>query len=279
MNWAVGFVLVVLVLLIKGAMSRAGARLLDWAIPEASNVRLAIVMARLSRRFARRGRARDEALDLYALLLSGEADGLRPLGAAMAVLSRSVGSRLPTPYMFGGSLDRLFALVALILLGPVLVGIAVAVKLSSPGPVFYRQLRVGAGGRPFYILKFRTMRPQLVFRIHGALPERDPRFTAIGRLLRAVSLEEMPQLFCVLRGEMRLVGPRPRHVGELLVGDEQQLPEGIKPGMASWVAVTGDPDEGSRRDIEYQERWSPLKWIRAMTAFLVAMLRKPPAGR
>jgi lipopolysaccharide/colanic/teichoic acid biosynthesis glycosyltransferase len=108
------------------------------------------------------------------------------------------------------ALDVAISAVLLVVALPALLAIAVAVKLSSPGPLLYRQARVGQGGRPFTLLKFRSMRagtagPQVTARD-------DPRVTRVGAFLRRTSLDELPQLWHVLRGDMTLVGPRPDSV-------------------------------------------------------------------
>src|SRR5207253_3605347 len=116
--------------------------------------------------------------------------------------------------------DLVLSLVGLILLSPLLLAIAAAVKLSSRGPVIYRSVRPGIGGRPFACFKFRTMREhadqiqddlESLNEKTGALFKirEDPRLTPVGRFLRRFSLDELPQLANVVRGEMSLVGPRP----------------------------------------------------------------------
>ena len=111
--------------------------------------------------------------------------------------------------MLKRTFDLIVSLVALIVLSPLFVVIAVLVKLDSPGPAFYRAERIGRGGRPFRMYKFRTM----VVGADRAGPaitcKDDPRITRLGRLLRRTKLDELPQLLNVLRGEMSLVGPRP----------------------------------------------------------------------
>lgn len=108
------------------------------------------------------------------------------------------------------ALDVAISAVLLVVALPALLAIAIAVKLSGPGPLLYRQVRVGQGGRPFTLLKFRSMRagttgPQVTARD-------DPRVTRVGAFLRRTSLDELPQLWHVLRGDMTLVGPRPDSV-------------------------------------------------------------------
>lgn len=140
--------------------------------------------------------------------------------------------------------DRVFAAVALILLMPVLLAIAVAVKLSSPGPVLFTQKRRGADGRTFDIYKFRTMRAHaeqagtVVQATRG-----DPRVTRVGALLRRTSLDELPQFINVLLGDMSVVGPRPHAVEH--DAQYRTLVDGyihryrIKPGITGWAQVNG----------------------------------------
>jgi lipopolysaccharide/colanic/teichoic acid biosynthesis glycosyltransferase len=107
-------------------------------------------------------------------------------------------------------LDIVLAATALLILSPVLFGISLGIKISSPGTVFYRGTRVGIGGRPFQMLKFRTMRMDAE-RVGGtSTPVDDQRITPIGSLLRRYKLDELPQFLNVVRGEMSLVGPRPQ---------------------------------------------------------------------
>jgi lipopolysaccharide/colanic/teichoic acid biosynthesis glycosyltransferase len=169
------------------------------------------------------------------------------------------------------SLDVTGSLAALLLLAPLLAGIAVAVKLSSRGPVLFRQRRVGKGGRAFDLLKFRTMCEGADARKHEllALNEADglfkiaddPRVTPLGRLLRRCSLDEAPQLVNVLRGEMSLVGPRP------LVAEEDSRIQGwlrrrldVTPGMTGVWQVLGSAriplHEMVKLDYLYRANWS-----------------------
>jgi exopolysaccharide biosynthesis polyprenyl glycosylphosphotransferase len=170
------------------------------------------------------------------------------------------------------SFDLVVATLGIIVLSPLLAVVAVAIKLSSRGPVLYRSMRPGMGGVPFACLKFRTMvlgadRSQLELEQHneasGALfkMRADPRLTAVGRGLRRFSLDELPQLANVLRGEMSLVGPRP-----LPQRDFDRLEEWhrkrymVLPGMTGLWQVSGraelDFDDLVRLDFLYLERWS-----------------------
>jgi lipopolysaccharide/colanic/teichoic acid biosynthesis glycosyltransferase len=151
--------------------------------------------------------------------------------------------------------------------------IAIAVRLSSPGPIFYEWKVVGEGGRPFTSWKFRTMvanadalKPGLLLRNEMRGPvfkmRDDPRVTKVGKLLRRYSLDELPQLLSVLRGDMSLVGPRPPLWSEYArFNDVQRSKLAVKPGITCLWQVSGrsdiaDFDEWLRLDLEYIERWS-----------------------
>lgn len=132
--------------------------------------------------------------------------------------------------------DLLLSALGLLLLAPVLLLIALWVKLDSPGPVFFRQERVGRFGRPFFIHKFRTMRVDNAgLQITVGV---DPRITRAGRVLRAAKLDELPQLWDVLRGAMSLVGPRPevpRYVA--LYTPEQRKVLDVRPGITGMASI------------------------------------------
>lgn len=137
--------------------------------------------------------------------------------------------------------DIFVALSGLILLSPLFIITSAAVKFDSRGPVLFRQRRVGYKGRPFVLLKFRTMRTDLENAESGA-GGRDPRVTAMGEVLRRSSLDELPQLLNVLRGDMSLVGPRPDLYDELQRSDIKEDPSKrypMKPGLTGWAQVNG----------------------------------------
>ncbi|MFT0174869.1 undecaprenyl-phosphate glucose phosphotransferase [Paraburkholderia mimosarum] len=172
--------------------------------------------------------------------------------------------------------DRLFAFVALVTLLPVFLAIAVAVKISSKGPVFFRQDRKGADGRVFRIYKFRTMRQHdEKAGVVTQATRRDPRITQVGAFLRRTSLDELPQFINVLRGEMSVVGPRPHAIEH----DEvyRKLVDGyihryrIKPGITGWAQINGFRGETDRvdkmqkrveHDLYYIRNWSFMLDIR-----------------
>lgn len=171
-----------------------------------------------------------------------------------------------------GLFDRLAAALLLVLLAPLFGAIALAIRLDSPGPVFYRQLRYGRGRRPFMLLKFRSMYVQACDAPDAPIRQAqrdDPRVTRIGRWLRRLSLDELPQLLNVLRGEMSLVGPRPHpvrmddHFAECL--SLYLARHRLKPGITGWAQIHGLRGETATAeamaarlayDLYYLRNWS-----------------------
>ena len=139
------------------------------------------------------------------------------------------------------ALDLLVASLALALASPLLALAAILIKLESRGPVFYRQRRVGRGGEPFELWKLRTMVPGAESMGAGIyVVEGDPRITRTGRLLRRLSLDELPNLINVLRGEMAIVGPRPTVQEQVdRYTDRQRRRLDVKPGITGWAQVNG----------------------------------------
>jgi polysaccharide biosynthesis protein PslA len=183
-------------------------------------------------------------------------------------------------------LDIAVSSVALVLLSPVLLALAIAVRVDSQGPIFYKSDRMGKKARVFRCLKFRTMVPDAERRKADVLHmnERDsvlfkitndPRITRVGRFLRKYSLDELPQLFNVLRGEMSLVGPRPHAAGTRAGGIlfEQAVPcyaarHQVRPGLTGLAQGRGSRGATETReklvwrvasDLEYIDSWSP--WL------------------
>ncbi|WP_405456517.1 exopolysaccharide biosynthesis polyprenyl glycosylphosphotransferase [Streptomyces sp. NBC_00101] len=169
-------------------------------------------------------------------------------------------------------LDRSGAVCGLLLLAPLLLAVALGVRLSSRGPVFHRQIRHGRHDRPFTMWKFRTMvvdaesrKAELTVFNEGAGPlfkiRRDPRVTAIGRMLRRTSIDELPQLFNVLRGDMSLVGPRPPLPEEAADYDDRERRRlAVRPGLTGLWQVSGRSDlswkESVSLDLWYVDNWS-----------------------
>jgi exopolysaccharide biosynthesis polyprenyl glycosylphosphotransferase len=177
-----------------------------------------------------------------------------------------VGARRLVKNLF----DRLVAGVVIVLLSPLLAALAVAVRLSGPGPVLFRQVRVGRDGEEFTMVKFRTMSPDAEARKRGLTGEGagplfkirdDPRVTPLGARLRRHSLDELPQVFNVLRGDMSLVGPRPPLPEEVArYRDDVRRRLVVRPGMTGLWQVSGRSDltweESVRLDLRYVENWS-----------------------
>ena len=189
------------------------------------------------------------------------------------------------------AIDILGSALALVLLSPLLAIIAAAIKLSSPGPILFRQTRIGQHGIPFTFLKFRSMFSANNSQIHvdyikrfisgdvdGAGPDgkavykitKDPRITRVGRFLRKTSLDELPQLINVLRGEMSLVGPRPPipyEVESYDIWHRRRLLE-MKPGITGLWQVSGRSqlrfDDMVRLDLRYAKTWSLLLDIKIL---------------
>ena len=163
----------------------------------------------------------------------------------------------------GRWVDGLCAAAGLILLSPVLAGAALAVKLSSPGPVLHRAVRVGRAGNPFVMLKFRTMVLEAVAG-PGITSAEDPRVTPVGHALRRWKLDELPQLVNVLRGEMSLVGPRPedpRYVARYT--PEQRRVLRVRPGLTSPASLRFSREEskltGEDWETAYLQKILPAK--------------------
>ncbi|WP_354001975.1 sugar transferase [Stagnihabitans tardus] len=164
-------------------------------------------------------------------------------------------------------LDTALVLLGLTATWPLFLAIAIAVRLSGPGPVFFVQTRIGRGGRPFGMIKFRSMHADAEARRAALLAasdreglcfksRHDPRITPVGRILRRLSLDELPQLFNVLRGEMSLVGPRPALPEEVAAYPQTALERlTVLPGITGLWQVSGRAevgfDEMVRMDLTY----------------------------
>jgi exopolysaccharide biosynthesis polyprenyl glycosylphosphotransferase len=172
--------------------------------------------------------------------------------------------------------DMAFSGTFLLVFSPLLLAVAILVRLDSPGPIFFRQKRIGRFDKPFEILKFRTMyvdAPTYGFKPGDSY---DPRITRIGRILRRTSLDELPQFINILRGDMSLVGPRPEM--PFIVGDYdywKHRRHGVRPGLTGWWQVRarglGPMYQNTKYDLYYvnnQSIWLDIK-ILCMTFWLV----------
>ena len=198
------------------------------------------------------------------------------------------------------TIDLLVASAALLLAAPVLLAAAIAIRLDSPGPVVFSQVRIGRDGRRFRILKLRTMahgcsdaaHAEYVRRLaagraeaHGGLFKLvdDPRITRVGRTLRSLSIDELPQLLNVLRGEMSLVGPRPMIEREVaLLGRSAALRQAVRPGITGPWQVAGrstlDFREMVGLDLAYARGWSVWGDLRILARTPAAVLSRKGAA-
>lgn len=215
-------------------------------------------------------RTRTELVVAPALMdVAGPRTMIRPI-AGMPLLHVDHPELAGVRQLVKNVFDRLVAAALLVLLAPALAGLAVAVRLTSPGPALFRQTRVGRDGRLFTIVKFRTMRrgseqqkvtlvsdrDGLLFKLRN-----DPRVTPLGSLMRRHSLDELPQLLNVVRGHMSLVGPRPPLPEEVArYGDDVRRRLLVRPGLTGLWQVSGRSDlsweESVRLDLRYVENWS-----------------------
>ena len=175
--------------------------------------------------------------------------------------------------------DIALSLLALGVLYPVIIAIAMAIRAESPGSAIFRQRRAGRKGKPFEMLKFRSMRPE--GDPYGVSPAGggDPRLTRVGRFLRERSLDELPQLFNVLQGTMSLVGPRPlyeRQARRWTVHQRRRLQ--VRPGITGWAQVRGRGDLPIEDKIELDLWYVDHRCLRLDAAILWATLQNALKG-
>jgi len=184
--------------------------------------------------------------------------------------------------------DMIISFLILIIGFPLWLCIALAIRLSSSGPIFYKQTRIGLNGRPFKVYKFRSMYKNADARLADLMPHNevqgplfkikdDPRITPVGKFLRHTSFDEIPQLFNVIKGEMSLVGPRPPLPHEVALYEEWQKGRlAIKPGMTGLWQVRGRSnisfDEGVLMDLYYIENWSLRLYFQVLLRTIPAVI-------
>jgi len=180
---------------------------------------------------------------------------------------------------FKRGLDIFIALAAMVILSPVLVAIGITIRLSSKGPAVFKQERAGKNGKPFVFYKFRTM--TLDAAPFGPSPKsgQDPRLTKVGKFLRESSLDELPQLFNVLKGDMSIVGPRPLYLSQIPEWSERQKKRLlVKPGLTGLAQIQGRAEltreEKLELDVKYVENAGLLTDIRIMLATIVQVFRR-----
>jgi exopolysaccharide biosynthesis polyprenyl glycosylphosphotransferase len=184
-------------------------------------------------------------------------------------------------------IDVVLASIALVFLLPVMLLTAIAIKLDGPGPVIFRQFRKGFNGQQFAMLKFRTMSVQENGATVTQATRNDPRVTGIGKLLRASSIDELPQLINVLSGEMSLIGPRPHALAhdsqfEKLLSD-YAFRHHVKPGITGWAQCNGargatpkieQIQERVKLDLWYINNWSLWLDFQILVKTVFEVLRK-----
>lgn len=186
--------------------------------------------------------------------------------------------------------DLVFASLMIVLLAPVMVATAVAIRMESKGPVLFRQKRYGFNNEVIDVLKFRSMYHEMADPLaKKVVTKNDPRVTRVGRFIRRTSIDELPQLFNVLRGDLSLVGPRPHavnaHTNEKLwdeVVDGYFARHKVKPGVTGWAQINGwrgevdTPEKIEKRveyDVYYIENWSILFDLRILVQTPFALLK------
>ena len=179
------------------------------------------------------------------------------------------------------ALDFILSLLALIVLSPVILIVALAVKLTSPGPVLFKQKRVGVGKSHFMIYKFRTMRTDAPKDAPTHLLQNAQSFiTPVGKFLRASSLDELPQLLNILKGEMSIVGPRPAlwNQYDLIAARDAVHANDVLPGLTGWAQINGRDelpiDVKARLDGEYVRRMGFLFDVRCIFGTVLSVLKK-----
>ena len=177
-------------------------------------------------------------------------------------------------------LDFLLSLLALVVLSPLLLVLAVIIRATSPGPVFFRQKRVGQYKSHFMIYKFRTMRTDAPKdQPTHLLKDPNAYITPVGRFLRRSSLDELPQLFNILRGEMSLVGPRPAlwNQFDLIAERDKYGANDVRPGLTGWAQINGRDelpiDVKARLDGEYVKRMSFFFDTRCILGTVIKVMR------
>jgi Undecaprenyl-phosphate glucose phosphotransferase len=234
----------------------------------------------------------DEPVDLYFVPDLGKLAKLRGNVEefdGMQIISLQASPLYGWNALLKRAMDVMVGGVAVVIFLPLVALIAIAVKLSSPGPIFYRQERMGLDGERFEMLKFRTMADDAE-RLTGPVwaADDDPRVTPVGRRLRQTSLDELPQLINVLRGEMSLVGPRPERP-PLIEEFRKSIPKymlrhKIKAGMTGWAQVNGwrgntSLDRRIEHDLEYIENWSLWRDVKILALTLLGGFRASRATR
>jgi exopolysaccharide biosynthesis polyprenyl glycosylphosphotransferase len=215
--------------------------------------------------YCERGRVSIKVFPDFFQFIASEAD-IDDLGGLPLLSMRDYAMR-GYLLIFKRLMDILGAIAGLIIFSPLMMLASIAIKLESPGPVFFIQERMGLDGKPFLMVKFRSMRADAEKQGPGWTTDNDPRRTKLGSFLRKIEMDELPQFINVLLGEMSLVGPRPEQLYYVNLFRES-VPRYMerhreKAGMTGWAQVNGMRGDTSiiertRFDIWYTENWSVL---------------------
>lgn len=230
--------------------------------------------------------AEDEAVavrvypDTFQLITNNEVS-IGDISGLPLISVRNAALENPWNQFLKRMLDVVVSVLVLIVLSPLMLLVALLIRLDSPGKVFFIQERVGLDNRPFNMLKFRTMRNDAEARGPGWTTANDPRITRLGSILRRTSIDELPQFINVLLGEMSVVGPRPEQP-QWVVQFEQQIPHYMrrhkeKAGVTGWAQVNGlrgdtSIEERTRYDLYYIENWSLLFDIKIIIRTIVSII-------
>jgi lipopolysaccharide/colanic/teichoic acid biosynthesis glycosyltransferase len=217
------------------------------------------------------------------------------IAAARSALQLTPSLRIPhvsVASKLKRTIDILGAVVGLLIMGLILIPVAIAIQIDNPGKVFYSQIRCGVNGRPFRIWKFRSMvsnADSLKHLVHNEAKgnifksKDDPRVTRVGRFLRKTSLDEFPQFWNVLRGEMSLVGTRPPTVDEVKTYETYHWRRlSVKPGITGEWQANGrsnvnDFESIVAMDLEYQRKWSVMYDLKLIFKTVAVVLKKDGA--
>jgi len=177
-------------------------------------------------------------------------------------------------------IDFLLSLAGIIILLPVFIALIIAIKLDSRGPILFKQKRIGLHKKPFYILKFRTMRIDTPKDTPTHLLDNpDQYITKVGKFLRKTSLDELPQIFNILAGDMSIIGPRPAlwNQYDLIAERDKYAANNILPGLTGWAQINGRDElpieVKAKLDGEYVEKMSPIMDIRCFLGTFISVVK------
>lgn len=169
-------------------------------------------------------------------------------------------------------IDITFSMLGIIILSPVLIVVSILIKLESRGPIIFKQLRAGKNSKPFYIYKFRSMKIDTPNIATNDFTNASDYITKIGKFIRKTSLDEMPQLFNILKGDMSIVGPRPviLEESELIELRQAYNIDKILPGITGWAQINGRDNIGNKEKVKYDYEYLSKKSV-LMDVYIILM--------